>query len=77
MAWELGARALRLLRRARQLRGDQDAPYPGITALVQALQRRSLTWERMRRLEAAWLPPARIRPEKQFDARTRGRHYIR
>jgi RNA-directed DNA polymerase len=49
-----------------------------------ALRRRSqfdsLTWERMRRLEARWLPPAKIVhpwPEQRFDVRTRGRSPMR
>jgi RNA-directed DNA polymerase len=48
------------------------------------LQRRSqrtrLNWQRMRRLEARWLPRARILhpwPEQRFDARTRGRSPVR
>jgi RNA-directed DNA polymerase len=49
-----------------------------------ALRRRShrsrLTWERMGRLEAQWLPPARIVhpwPEQRFDVRTRGKSPVR
>ena len=49
-----------------------------------ALRRRShytsLTWERMSRLEARWLPPARIMhpwPEQRFDVRTQGRSPVR
>ena len=49
-----------------------------------ALRRRShrsrLTWERMKRLETQWLPPARIThpwPEQRFDVRTRGKSPVR
>jgi RNA-directed DNA polymerase len=51
---------------------------------LQALRRRSqkdrLTWKRMHRLIARWLPPPRIRhpwPKRRFDARTRGRSPVR
>jgi RNA-directed DNA polymerase len=51
---------------------------------LQALRRRSqrhrLTWKRMERLIARWLPPARILhpyPELRFDVRTRGRSPVR
>jgi RNA-directed DNA polymerase len=51
---------------------------------LQALRRRSqrhrLTWRRMERLIARWLPPARILhpyPEARFDVRTRGRSPVR
>jgi RNA-directed DNA polymerase len=51
---------------------------------LQALRRRSqrhrLTWKRMERLTARWLPPARILhpyPEVRFDVRTRGRSPVR
>jgi RNA-directed DNA polymerase len=43
-------------------------------------QRHRLTWERMRRLEARWLPAARIThpwPNVRFDARTQGRSPVR
>ncbi len=50
----------------------------------QSLRRRSqrhrLTWERMGRLEARWLPAARIThpwPNVRFDARTQGRSPVR
>src|SRR6266436_138171 len=50
----------------------------------QALRRRSqrhrMTWERVGRLEARWLPPARIThpwPNVRFDARTQGRSPVR
>jgi group II intron reverse transcriptase/maturase len=49
-------------------------------ALRRRSQRSSLTWERMRRLEARWLPPARILhpwPDRRFDARTRARSPVR
>ena len=45
-------------------------------ALRRRSQRSSLTWERMRRLEARWLPPVRVLhpwPGARFDARTQGR----
>ncbi len=45
-------------------------------ALRRRSQRHRLTWERMGRLEARWLPPARIThpwPNVRFDARTQGR----
>jgi RNA-directed DNA polymerase len=51
---------------------------------LQALRRRSqryrLTWKRMERLIARWLPPARILhpyPELRFDVRIRGRSPVR
>jgi RNA-directed DNA polymerase len=53
---------------------------------LRTLRRRShrartrLNWERMLRLEARWLPPARIThpwPEQRFDATTRGRSPVR
>ena len=43
-------------------------------------QRHRLTWERMGRLEARWLPAARIThpwPNVRFDARTQGRSPVR
>jgi RNA-directed DNA polymerase len=43
-------------------------------------QRHRLTWERMGRLEARWLPAARIThpwPNARFDARTQGRSPVR
>ena len=49
-------------------------------ALRRRSQRSSLTWERMQRLEARWLPPARILhpwPNTRFDARTRARSPVR
>ena len=49
-------------------------------ALRRRSQRTSLTWERMDRLEARWLPPARILhpwPNVRFDARTRARSPVR
>jgi len=45
-------------------------------ALRRRSQRHRLTWDRMGRLEARWLPPARIThpwPNVRFDARTQGR----
>jgi RNA-directed DNA polymerase len=51
---------------------------------LQALRRRSqrhrITWKRMERLTARWLPPARILhpyPEVRFDVRTHGRSPVR
>jgi RNA-directed DNA polymerase len=49
-------------------------------ALRRRSQNASLTWERMGRLEARWLPPARIThpwPEQRFDVRTQGRSPVR
>lgn len=43
-------------------------------------QRHRLTWERMERHIARWLPPARIShpyPEQRFDVRTQGRSPVR
>jgi RNA-directed DNA polymerase len=47
-----------------------------LRALRRRSQRSSLTWERMRRLEARWLPPVRVLhpwPSVRFSARTQGR----
>jgi group II intron reverse transcriptase/maturase len=49
-------------------------------ALRRRSQRTRVTWERMYRLEARWLPPPRIHhpwPKARFDARTRGRSPVR
>jgi group II intron reverse transcriptase/maturase len=49
-------------------------------ALRRRSQRTRVTWERMYRLEARWLPPSRIHhpwPKTRFDARTRGRSPVR
>ena len=49
-------------------------------ALRRRSQRHRLTWKRMERLTARWLPPARIQhpyPEVRFDVRTRGRSPVR
>jgi RNA-directed DNA polymerase len=49
-------------------------------ALRRRSQRTSLTWERMGRLEAGWIPPAKIThpwPNVRFNARTRGRSPVR
>jgi group II intron reverse transcriptase/maturase len=49
-------------------------------ALRRRSQRHRLSWRRMERLVARWLPPARIRhsyPEVRFDARTRSRSPVR
>ena len=49
-------------------------------ALRRRSQRTSLDWERMDRLAARWLPPARIMhpwPDVRFNARTRARSPVR
>ena len=49
-------------------------------ALRRRSQRSRLTWERMRRLRARWLPWPRIIhpwPDARFDARTQGRSPVR
>jgi RNA-directed DNA polymerase len=49
-------------------------------ALRRRSQRTRLTWERMSRLAARWLPPVRIMhpwPPTRFDARTQGRSPVR
>ena len=49
-------------------------------ALRRRSQRTRLTWQRMYRLAARWLPPARIQhpfPRVRFDARTQGRSPVR
>jgi RNA-directed DNA polymerase len=49
-------------------------------ALRHRSQRTRLDWERMDRLAARWLPPARIQhpwPDQRFDARTQGRSPVR
>jgi group II intron reverse transcriptase/maturase len=49
-------------------------------ALRRRSQRTSLTWERMYRLAARWLPTARIQhpwPSVRFDARTQGKSPVR
>jgi len=51
-----------------------------LRALRRRSQRDRLSWERMKRLEARWLPPARIVhpwPEQRFDVRTRGKSPVR
>jgi group II intron reverse transcriptase/maturase len=51
-----------------------------LNALRRRSQRHILTWERMARLEAKWLPAARIAhpwPNVRFDARTQGRSPVR
>jgi group II intron reverse transcriptase/maturase len=51
-----------------------------LRALRRRSQRHRLTWKRMARLIARWLPPARILhpyPEVRFDVRTRGRSPVR
>ena len=51
-----------------------------LRALRRRSQRTTVTWERMTRLEARWLPPARILhpwPERRFDARIQGRSPVR
>ena len=49
-------------------------------ALRRRSQRTSLTWGRMNRLAARWIPPVRIYhpwPERRFDAKTQGRSPVR
>ena len=49
-------------------------------ALRRRSQRAHVTWERMYRLEARWIPPARVQhpwPKARFDARTQGRSPVR
>jgi group II intron reverse transcriptase/maturase len=49
-------------------------------ALRRRSQKHRVTWERMGRLEARWLPPVRIThpwPNVRFDARTQGRSPVR
>jgi RNA-directed DNA polymerase len=49
-------------------------------ALRRRSQRTCLTWERMYRLEARWIPSARVQhpwPKTRFDARTQGRSPVR
>ena len=49
-------------------------------ALRRRSQRTRLNWQRMNRLVARWLPPARIRhpwPNERLDARTQGRSPVR
>ena len=49
-------------------------------ALRRRSQRTTVTWARMSRLDARWLPPPRILhpwPEQRFDARTQGRSPVR
>jgi RNA-directed DNA polymerase len=51
-----------------------------LRALRRRSQRHRLSWERMDRLIARWLPPVRIvhpYPEVRFDARTQGRSPVR
>jgi RNA-directed DNA polymerase len=51
-----------------------------LRALRRRSQRHRLTWERMNRLIARWLPPVRVvhpYPERRFDVRTRGRSPVR
>jgi RNA-directed DNA polymerase len=50
------------------------------SALRRRSQRSRLTWERMRRVEARWLPPARVVhpwPSKRFNARTQAGSPVR
>ena len=51
-----------------------------LRSLRRRSQRHRVTWQRMGRLEARWLPAARIThpwPNVRFDARTRGRSPVR
>ena len=61
--------------------GNTDAvkpSVPGDAALVQGAaarsQRTRLNWERVNRMAARWLPPARVNTllERALDARTQG-----
>ena len=78
------ARALQLLRSARQQRGIGRVPtaaHPVLAGGALAPQpERRVTWERAYRLADRWLPPPRILhpwPDARFDARTRGRSPVR
>ena len=78
------ARALQLLRGARQHRGAQRLPIPAHPALAQlasaAQPARQATWERMGRLADRWLPQPRILhpwPEQRFAAITQSRSPVR
>ncbi len=58
----------------------QEAVKHWYRALRRRSQRTSLTWERMSRLEARWIPPAKIThpwPNARFDAKTQGRSPVR
>jgi hypothetical protein len=49
-------------------------------ALRRRSQRARLTWKRMQRLAARWLPSARVPhpwPQARFDAKTQGRSPVR
>jgi hypothetical protein len=49
-------------------------------ALRRRSQRHRMTWKRMERLLARWIPPSRIShpyPEVRFDVRTQGRSPVR
>jgi len=51
-----------------------------LMALRRRSQKNRTTWERMRRIEARWLPRARVMhpyPNVRFDARTQGRSPVR
>ena len=51
-----------------------------LKALRRRSQRTTVTWERMRRLRARWLPFLSITqpwPDARFDARTQGRSPVR
>ena len=79
------ARALPLLRGARQHRGAQRLPTTGSSGTGSrrfgaAASAARMTWERMWRLADRWLPRPRILhpwPEQRFDARTQGRSPVR
>ena len=58
----------------------QQVTWHWYDALRRRSQRSRLSWERMRGLEARWLPPARIVhpwPSKRFAVRTRARSPVR
>ncbi len=63
VAGQRGARAPRLLRRARQPHGSSQLPHPGDQALARgagAPQPARINWDRMNRLATRWLPPAKV-----------------
>ena len=58
----------------------QQVVWHWIRALRRRSQRARMTWTRMSRLAAEWLPPARILhpwPNERFDARIQGRSPVR
>ena len=85
LASQRPARALQLLRGARQRRGRctpfaTRSPGTGYRALRRRSQRTKVTGERMTRLIDRWLPKVRILhpwPETRFDANIQGRSPVR